>query len=54
MSDLTFREGHASDLEAVYQLGERAWDQSRADRGLIGAHERWVHEKPMLEFMTAL
>jgi N-acetylglutamate synthase-like GNAT family acetyltransferase len=47
----------------VYRLGERAWDQSRADRGLIGKHEaqtdaqlgeRWVHERPMLELMTAL
>jgi GNAT superfamily N-acetyltransferase len=63
MSELTFREGHASDLEAVYRLGERAWDRSRADRGLIGEHEaqtdaqlgaRWAHERPLLEFMTAL
>jgi GNAT superfamily N-acetyltransferase len=63
MSDLTFREGRASDLEAVYQLGERAWDRSRADRGLIEEHEaqtaeqlreRWAHERPLLEFMTAL
>ena len=63
MSELTFREGHASDLEAAYRLGERAWDQSRADRGLIGRHEaqtdaqlgaRWAHERPLLELMTAL
>jgi GNAT superfamily N-acetyltransferase len=63
MSDLTFREGRASDLEAVYQLGERAWDRSRADRGLIEEHEaqtaeqlreRWAHERPLLAFMTAL
>jgi N-acetylglutamate synthase-like GNAT family acetyltransferase len=63
MSDLTFREGRASDLEAVYQLGERAWDQSRADRGLIDRdeaqtdeqlRERWGHERPLLEFMTAI
>jgi hypothetical protein len=63
MSDLTFREGRASDLEAAYQLGEQAWDQSRADRGLIGRdearthqqlEERWSHERPLLEFMTAL
>jgi GNAT superfamily N-acetyltransferase len=63
MSDLTFREGRASDLETVYLLGERAWDQSRADRGLIGRDEaqkeeelgdRWAHERPLLEFMTAL
>jgi hypothetical protein len=63
MTDLTFREGRASDLEAVYQLGERAWDTSRAERGLIARDEvqtddelraRWGHEKPLLEFMTAL
>ena len=63
MSDLTFREGRASDLEAVYQLGERAWDRSRAERGLIGEdevktdeqlREHWGHERPLLEFMTAL
>ena len=63
MSDLSFREARASDLEAAYELGERAWDQSRADRGLIGPdearthqelRERWVHERPLLEFMIAL
>ena len=36
MSELTFRQGRASDLEAVYELGETAWDQSRRARGLIG------------------
>jgi N-acetylglutamate synthase-like GNAT family acetyltransferase len=63
MSELTFREGRASDLEAAYLLGERAWDQSRAARGLIAEvevqtdeelRERWCHEKPLLEFMTAM
>jgi len=63
MSDLTFREGRASDLEAAYRLGELAWDQSRADRGLTGPDEartheelqdRWSHERPLFEFMTAL
>ena len=63
MSDLTFREGRASDLEGAYMLGERAWDQSRADRGLIGrdeaktheeVRERWAHDRPLLEFLTAL
>ena len=39
MSELTFREGRATDLEAVYNLGERAWDRSRAERGLIGHDE---------------
>jgi N-acetylglutamate synthase-like GNAT family acetyltransferase len=63
MTGLTFREGRASDLEAAYQLGERAWDRSRAERGLMGEdgaktdaelREGWTHERPLLEFMTAL
>ena len=63
MSDLTFREGRAGDLEGAYLLGERAWDQSRAARGLIAPadvqtddqlRDRWSHEKPLLEFMTAV
>ena len=29
VSELTFREGRATDLEAVYALGEGAWDGSR-------------------------
>jgi N-acetylglutamate synthase-like GNAT family acetyltransferase len=60
VSELTFREGRASDLEAVYQLGELAWDESRRARGLIDAvrgpaelGEEWTHERPLLEFMTA-
>jgi predicted N-acetyltransferase YhbS len=62
MTELTFRQGHASDLEAVYQLGEVAWDESRRARGLIGddqirsgeeLRDGWRHDRPMLEFMTA-
>jgi GNAT acetyltransferase-like protein len=63
MSELTFREGRASDLETVYELGEVALDQSRHARGLLPqegirsadeVHEDWRRERPMLEFMTAL
>jgi hypothetical protein len=45
----------------VYQLGETAWDESRRARGLIGEvrteeqlRDGWSHERPLLEFMTAL
>ena len=61
VSELTFREGRASDIEAVYRLGEVAWDESRrarrADRRRSGAasalYEDWGHERPLMEFMTA-
>jgi predicted N-acetyltransferase YhbS len=61
VTELAFREGRAADLEAVYQLGETAWDESRRDRGLIGAvrteeqlRDGWSRERPLLEFITAL
>ena len=64
MSELTFREGRASDLEAAYGLGERALGSVPRDRGLIGPCTRrgrtedssasaLAHERPLLEFMTA-
>jgi N-acetylglutamate synthase-like GNAT family acetyltransferase len=60
VSELSFREGRASDLEAVYALGELAWDESRRARGLIdqvrsgqALFDDWGHERPMIEFMTA-
>ena len=62
MSELSFREGRASDLEAVYALGEVAWDESQAARGLIPGDEvragqdlfrDWEFERPLMEFMTA-
>ncbi len=60
MSELSFREGRASDLEAVYELGEVAWDESRRARGLITEvrsgeqlRREWRHERPMIEFITA-
>jgi predicted N-acetyltransferase YhbS len=63
MSELTFREGRASELETVYELGEVAWDQSRHARGLLAEdqirtaaqlRESWQHDRPLLELMTAL
>jgi hypothetical protein len=63
VSELSFRQGRAGDLEAVYELGETAWDQSRRARGLIAddqvrteqqLRDGWGHERPLLEFMTAL
>jgi N-acetylglutamate synthase-like GNAT family acetyltransferase len=63
VSELTFRQGRAGDLEAVYQLGEQAWDQSRAARGLLDEdavrtkeelRELWSQERPLLEFIAAL
>jgi hypothetical protein len=62
VSELSFREGHASDLESVYALGEVAWDESQAARRLIAEDEvrtgdalfrDWEHERPLMEFMTA-
>ncbi len=59
MSELSFRQGRATDLEAVYELGKLAWDESRRARGLIDEvrsgqdlFEDWGHERPMMEFMT--
>jgi hypothetical protein len=59
VSELSFRQGRAVDLEAVYELGELAWDESRRARGLIDEvrsgqdlFEDWGHERPMMEFMT--
>ena len=61
MNELTFREGRAADLRAVYELGELAWDESRRARGLIPpGQERsddelaadWRRERPMMEFIA--
>ena len=41
MSEFTFREGRASDLQAVFELGEVAWDALRRARGLVSReHDR--------------
>ena len=62
MSEVTFREGRAADLEPVYLLGETAWDQSRHARGLLPSERirsreqlrgEWRRDRPLLEFMTA-
>jgi GNAT superfamily N-acetyltransferase len=60
VTELSFREGRASELEAAYALGELAWDESRRSRGLVdevrtgpALLDDWGHERPFLEFMTA-
>lgn len=62
MSELAFREGRATDLRAVFDLGESAWDASRRERGLMSADEhrgagelaaQWERERPLLEFVAA-
>lgn len=62
MSELTFREGRASDLQAVFELGEAAWDSSRRARGLLPPDQRrtdeelledWRRERPLIEFLAA-
>ena len=60
MSELTFREGRAADLQSVFELGERAWDASRAARGLIDEsrtaeqlRDDWSRDRPLVEFITA-
>ena len=62
MSELTFREGRASDLQAVFELGEEAWDVSRRARGLLSREqsrteeelgEDWRRERPLIEFLAA-
>jgi N-acetylglutamate synthase-like GNAT family acetyltransferase len=62
VSELAFREGRAADLQAVFELGELAWDASRAARGLIPDDRvrapddlatAWRRERPMVEFVAA-
>jgi hypothetical protein len=62
VSELSFREGRASDLEAAYEVGERAWDESLRARGLlppdqVRSHEElledWPRERPTIEFLAA-
>ena len=63
VSELSFREGRASDLQAVFELGEVAWDASRRARGLHPAGperaptrscvEDWQRERPLIEFLAA-
>jgi predicted N-acetyltransferase YhbS len=62
VSELSFREGRASDLQTVFELGEVAWDASRRARGLLPPDQRrtdqelredWRHERPLIEFLAA-
>jgi N-acetylglutamate synthase-like GNAT family acetyltransferase len=62
VTELVFREGRASDLQAVYELGETAWDASLRARGLLADGEgrsreqlraEWGRERPLIEFMAA-
>jgi hypothetical protein len=62
VTELSFREGRASDLQAVFELGEVAWDASRRARGLIPPDqarteqeliEDWRRERPLIEFLAA-
>jgi GNAT superfamily N-acetyltransferase len=62
VSELAFREGRLTDLRAVFDLGEAAWDASRRERGLMSADDwrdagelaaQWERERPLLEFVAA-
>ena len=45
MTELSFREGRASDLQTVFELGEVAWDASRRARGLLPPDQRRTDEE---------
>jgi hypothetical protein len=62
VSDLSFREGRASDLRPTFELAEEAWDVSRTARGLLAPDhhrkpeqisEQWRRERPFIEFVAA-
>jgi GNAT superfamily N-acetyltransferase len=62
VTELSFREGRASDLQTVFELGEVAWDASRRARGLLPPDQRrtdeelredWRRERPLIEFLAA-
>jgi ribosomal protein S18 acetylase RimI-like enzyme len=58
VTEVTFREGRASDLQAVFELGEDARGASRRDRGLVATaggpelHEEWERERPLVKFLA--
>lgn len=61
MSELAFREGRASDLNAVFALGEEARGASRRTRGAVAPeiesrdaelHEEWERERPIVKFLA--
>jgi hypothetical protein len=60
VTELTFREGRASDLQPTFELGEAAWDESRHARGLLPQirtpeqiRDDWARERPLIEFLAA-
>jgi hypothetical protein len=58
VTELSFREGRASDLQAVFELGEDARGASRRERGLVAAgeeaelHAEWERERPLVKFLA--
>lgn len=58
MSQLSFREGRTSDLQAVFELGEQARGASRRERGLVAEgeegdlHDEWQSERPLVKFLA--
>lgn len=58
MSELSIREGRASDLQAVFELGEDARGASRRERGLVAEgdeaelHAEWERERPLVKFLA--
>lgn len=62
MTELTYREGQQGDLRATFELGQRAWDESRVGRGLLPPEFRrdtadlaaqWGRERGLVEFLAA-
>jgi hypothetical protein len=58
VSELSFRKGRPSDLQAVFELGEDARGASRRERGLAAAsdeaelHAEWERERPLVKFLA--
>jgi GNAT superfamily N-acetyltransferase len=58
VTEVTFREGRASDLQAVFELGEDARGASRRERGLVATgeeaalHAEWERERPLVKFLA--
>jgi GNAT superfamily N-acetyltransferase len=58
VTEFTLRDGRASDLQAVFELGEDARGASRRERGLVAAgeeaelHAEWERERPLVKFLA--
>jgi N-acetylglutamate synthase-like GNAT family acetyltransferase len=58
VTELSFREGRVSDLQAVFELGEEARGASRRARGLVASgeeddlHREWERERPIVKFLA--